>query len=77
MSGRVTARGEACAAVRVDLFLTDPGGTGERLPLGVLVTGPEGRYDGAVVVPPRAAARDHVVRARTPGGPSCGPGESP
>jgi hypothetical protein len=62
--------------VKVELFLSPVGGAGDRVPLGVLVTDGEGRYAGGVTVPFGVRPGDYEVRAHTPGGPTCGAGES-
>jgi transglutaminase-like putative cysteine protease len=81
ISGRVEAPGGSCSAARVDLFL-EPGanaaqpGSSARLPLGTLVTGPDGSFDGRVVVPYVIPPGDYEVRATTPGSTTCGAGAS-
>jgi hypothetical protein len=78
LSGRVEADGSGCAAVRVDLFLEPVAGPArERVALGTLVTGKDGRYEGHVVVPFVASPGDYEVRASTPGDLACGQGQSP
>jgi hypothetical protein len=78
ISGRAEAQGAACVAARIDLLLEPKGGGGhEKLPLGVLVTDGEGRYDGHIVVPYTVPTGDYEVRATTPGNLTCGDGQSP
>ena len=78
VSGRIEASSTACAAARVDLFLEPKSGPShDRLPLGVLVTDYDGRYEGHVVVPYTVPPGDYDVRASTPGNSTCGIGQSP
>ena len=78
LSVRVEADGSGCAEVRVDLFLEPVAGPArERVSLGTLVTGKDGRYEGRVVVPFVASPGDYEVRASTPGDLACGQGQSP
>src|SRR6185503_4133286 len=79
IGGHADAAGSGCAAVRIDLYLEPKGGGAarERLPLGVLVTDGDGRYEGRVVVPYTVPPGDYEVQATTPGNAVCGEGESP
>jgi len=78
IGGRVDAAGAACTATRVDFFLEPKAGPShDKIPLGVLVTDGDGRYDGHVVVPYTVPPGDYDVRATTPGNSSCGEGSSP
>jgi transglutaminase-like putative cysteine protease len=78
LSGKVDAGGAACTAARIDLFLEPKVGPArDRIPLGVLVTDGDGRYDGHIVVPYTILPGDYDVRASTPGNSSCGDGQSP
>ncbi|HEX4339357.1 MAG TPA: transglutaminase-like domain-containing protein [Polyangiaceae bacterium] len=78
LSGRVDAAGAACSAARIDLFLEPKGGPShDRVPLGVLVTDADGRYEGRIVVPYTVTPGDYDVRASTPGNSTCGDGLSP
>jgi len=77
ISGRVQAGDSPCSQVKVELFLETVGTSGtDRIALGALVTGSDGRYAGGVVVPFGVLPGDYDVRARTPGSPLCGAGES-
>lgn len=77
LNGRVETDGSPCTEARVDLFLEPSGEPGhERLPLGALVTGEDGRYDGRVVIPFTVPPGDYDVRATTPGNLVCGQGQS-
>jgi transglutaminase-like putative cysteine protease len=79
VSGAVAADGKPCALVRVDVELRPHAASGHihRVPLGTLVTDSEGRYEGRVVVPYGVPVGDYAVVAVTPGGLTCGRGESP
>jgi transglutaminase-like putative cysteine protease len=78
LSGRVEVAGAECSAARIDLFLEPrTGPSHDKVPLGVLVTDTDGRYDGHIVVPYTVPPGDYDVRASTPGNSSCGEGTSP
>jgi transglutaminase-like putative cysteine protease len=78
ISGRIESPAGPCAEVRVDLFLEPRAGAArDRVPLGTLVTGADGRYEGRVVLPYSVAPGDYDVRATTPGSLQCGEGQSP
>jgi hypothetical protein len=78
ISGRIESSSGPCAEVRVDLFLEPQGGRArDRIGLGTLVTGSDGRYDGRVVLPYGVPPGDYDVRATTPGSAQCGEGQSP
>lgn len=78
ISGRIESSAGPCTAARVDLFL-EPRERGQASPqpLGTLVTGADGRYQGRIVVPFTVPPGDYDVRASTPGNLSCGEGQSP
>ena len=48
---------------------------GSELPLGALATDEEGRYQGAVVIPPSVSLGDHELIVSTPGDLRCGHGQ--
>jgi hypothetical protein len=73
--GMVRADGEACARVAVEILLRDEK-TRRTVPLGTLVTGDDGAYAGAIVVPGSTPLGDYDVVARTPGDAHCGSGGS-
>jgi hypothetical protein len=76
INGRIEADGVPCAEARVDLFLEPKRQGAERLQLGALVTGSDGRYEGRVVLPFTVPPGDYEVRATTPGNLVCGQGQS-
>lgn len=78
INGRVEADGAPCGETRVDLVLEPKAAQqgGERMQLGALVTGEDGRYEGRVVLPFTVPPGDYEVRATTPGNLVCGQGQS-
>lgn len=74
IGGRIEADGAPCAEARVDLYLESPGR--ERIAVGALVTGDDGRYEGHVAIPYSVPPGDYDVRASTPGTIACGQGVS-
>lgn len=74
VSGRVTADGEGCGAVRVDFSLENA--SGRRLRIQSLATDGEGRFSGAIVVPLGVDVGDYEIVVSTPGRGRCGPGSS-
>jgi hypothetical protein len=76
ISGRIEADGAPCTETRVDLFLEPRQQGAERIQLGALVTGSDGRYEGRVVLPFTVPPGDYEVRATTPGNLACGQGQS-
>lgn len=75
--GAVSAEGEPCAAVRVEIVLRKPTPHASDVVVGSLATDEHGDYGGALVVPASAPLGDYEVRARTGGDMRCGRGESP
>lgn len=73
-SGEITAGGEPCPRVPVELVLREKGG--RETSLGALVTDAEGRYSGGVSLPRSMRVGDHEVFARTAGDARCGGGAS-
>ena len=73
-SGEITADGEPCARVPVELVLREKGG--HETSLGALVTDAEGRYSGGVSLPRSLRVGDHELFARTAGDARCGGGAS-
>jgi hypothetical protein len=74
VSGTVTARGEQCGHVRVDLALRTEHGS--VIPLQPLPTEADGSFSGRVVLPMQGVdIGEYDVIASTPGNARCGPGQ--
>lgn len=77
VKGEVTAEGEACSHVVVEVLLQDIDPkrrqTRERV-IGTLATDARGAYEGALVVPQSVPLGDYDIVARTPGDARCGSG---
>lgn len=71
LDGRVEAAGSPCPFVRVDVSLMIEHA---ELPLGALATDADGRFQGAVVVPPTVGVGNHDLTLSTPGDLRCGRG---
>lgn len=72
--GEVTAEGERCGHVMVDVLLR--GAKGATVPAGSLATDERGAFDGSLVLPAAMALGDYEVVAITAGDAKCGPGSS-
>ena len=72
--GQVSAEGEPCGHVTVELVLHSRA-QGD-LAIGQLATDERGAYDGAIVLPAAVPLGDYEVQARTPGDGRCGIGLS-
>jgi hypothetical protein len=74
VKGQVTADGEPCGHVAVEIVLKSAR-QGE-IPVGVLATDERGNYDGALVVPSNVPLGDYEAHARTLGDVRCGKGQN-
>ncbi len=74
LRGRITADGESCAHVRVDILIQSAQ-SGERK-LGSLATDERGVYDGEVGLPRDLTVGDYELFVATPGNASCGAARS-
>lgn len=72
--GQVTAEGEPCGHVTVEIVLSSRQ-AGE-IPVGVLATDERGNYDGALVLPASVPLGDYEAKARTLGDSRCGKGQT-
>lgn len=72
--GQVTADGEPCGHVTVEIVLSSRQ-AGE-IPVGVLATDERGHYDGALVLPASVPLGDYEAKARTLGDARCGKGQT-
>lgn len=72
--GQVTAEGEPCDHVAVEIVLRSRA-QGE-IPVGILATDERGSYDGALVLPSSVPVGEYDVHARTLGGTRCGKGQT-
>jgi transglutaminase-like putative cysteine protease len=72
--GQVTAEGEPCGHVTVEIVLSSRR-NGE-IPVGVLATDEHGNYDGALVLPASVPLGDYEAKARTLGDSRCGKGQT-
>jgi hypothetical protein len=78
LSGSVTADGEPCSHLAVEVALRPPGpGSQQELSLGVVATDEKGAFKGALVVPRTASLGEYDVVARTRGNTRCGRGVGP
>lgn len=75
--GEITAEGEPCAGVRVEIVLRAASAHAKDVVVGSLATDAKGAYGGALVVPSSVPLGDYAVHARTAGDVRCGRGESP
>jgi transglutaminase-like putative cysteine protease len=73
VTGDVSAEGEACAHVVVEIVLRDVK-KGQLVPLGSIATDANGAYSGALVVPSGVPLGDYDVIAQTAGDARCGKG---
>ena len=73
LRGQVSADGEPCGHVAVEIFLR---GGRTSTPLGLLATDERGNYDGAIVLPHALPLGEYDVVARTLGDARCGPGQT-
>ena len=72
--GQVTADGEPCSHVAVEIVLHSR--THGDVPVGVLATDERGNYDGALVLPASVPLGDYEAHARTLGDARCGRGQT-
>jgi uncharacterized membrane protein YgcG len=72
--GQVTADGEPCSHVAVEIVLKSR--EHGDIPIGVLATDERGRYDGALVLPSSVPLGDYEVHAVTLGDSRCGKGQT-
>ena len=75
VKGRVTADGDACANVSVNVFLRDPK-TKREARIGTAATDEKGSFASAIVLPTSVPVGDYDVVARTDGASRCGRGTS-
>jgi hypothetical protein len=71
VSGEVRADGQACPHAAVEVWLRQPK-TEERIRLGTLATGDDGKFAGSIVVPASVALGEYDVFAQTPKDDRCG-----
>ncbi len=76
VQGQVTANGEICAHVGVEIVLRDSKRVRE-IVIGGAATDDKGLYTGVVVLPTAMPLGDYDVFARTPGDARCGRGGGP
>jgi len=74
VAGRVDADGDGCRGVRVDFALRSE--SGRLVPIQSLSAGDDGRFDGAIVVPPNLEVGEYDLVVSTPGDARCGSGIS-
>lgn len=72
VSGKVDSEGEGCRGVRVDFALR--GESGRLVPIQSLSAGDDGKYDGAIVIPPNLEVGEYELVVSTPGDARCGTG---
>lgn len=72
VAGRVQSDGDGCRGVRVDFALRSE--SGKLIPIQSLSAGDDGKYDGAIVVPPNLEVGDYELVVSTPGDARCGAG---
>ncbi|MBX3203265.1 MAG: transglutaminase domain-containing protein, partial [Labilithrix sp.] len=72
--GQVTAEGEPCGHVAVEVVLRSRA-QGD-IPVGVLATDERGNYAGALVLPASVPLGDYEAHARTLGDGRCGRGQT-
>jgi hypothetical protein len=75
VAGEVSAEGEPCAHVVVEILLRDVK-KGRLMPLGSIATDARGAYEGALVVPAEVPLGDYDVIAQTAGDARCGKGST-
>lgn len=73
LRGRVTADGEPCPRVTVEIVLR---GRSQEIAIGRLATKDDGGFDGTLVVPSSVPLGDYDVQARTSGDTRCGAGRT-
>jgi transglutaminase-like putative cysteine protease len=76
VKGEITADGEGCSHVVVELFLRDVRDAKKLLLLGTAATNDDGAFDSAIVVPGTMPLGDYDVFARTAGDARCGRGSN-
>ena len=74
MSGKVTADGDACASLVVDIFFRDA--KHHEVSIGSVATDDKGAYASSIVVPESVPVGDYDVIAHTTGDTHCGAGIS-
>jgi hypothetical protein len=74
--GQITADGEGCSHVVVELLLRDVRDSKRLLLLGTAATNDDGAFDSAIVVPGTMPLGDYDVVARTAGDARCGRGSN-
>lgn len=72
VSGRIAASGDGCKGVRVDFALKHE--SGKLIPIQSLSAGDDGKYQGAIVVPPNLEVGEYELVVSTPGDARCGAG---
>jgi hypothetical protein len=72
VTGRVEADGDGCRGVRVDFALRSE--AGKLIPIQSLSAGEDGKWDGAIVVPPNLEVGEYELVVSTPGDARCGAG---
>jgi len=72
VGGRVASDGEGCRGVRVDFALRSD--SGRLVPVQSISAGEDGRFDGAIVVPPNLEVGEYELVVTTPGDARCGTG---
>lgn len=72
VSGRVEADGDGCRGVRVDFALRTE--SGKLIPIQSLSAGEDGKYQGAIVIPPNLEVGEYELVVSTPGDARCGAG---
>jgi hypothetical protein len=65
VSGLVTAGGRSCPDMSVEVELSDA--KGNLMPLGTLISDPNGNFAGRLIVPWNAGLGEHTLRARALG----------
>ena len=75
VSGKVTADGDACSSLVVDIFFRDS--KHHELSIGSVATDDKGNYASTLVVPQNVPVGDYDVIAHTNGDTHCGAGISP
>jgi len=75
--GAVSAEGEPCGNVVVEIVLRDPARASHDIVVGSVATDARGAFAGALVVPSTVRVGDYDVTARTAGDIRCGRGKGP
>ncbi len=73
VSGRIESSGDGCKGVRVDFALQHE--SGKLIPIQSLSAGDDGKYQGAIVVPPHLEVGEYELVVSTPGDARCGAGK--